>query len=238
MGILYLGHPAASYDGDPAELVDLWVHDPSSSTEPWTLRKSAYCKESSLNAQDFSSRVLQQLGPVVLLEPIQARSRQEIMLRLGGRVPVIVAAAYSSEELSATINIAISDFEAGLPNEALDVVVALLLMQKLERELMWAGNAKGYMWNDLLAKGRGLDEKYACRLPVVISVLLNQGGFLVFKTSKGKRKYALNSAKRIEIYSILKSRIFPPLLQASLVKHAQTERVRVLDENRVGETND
>lgn len=234
MGVVYLGHPVGLYNGDPASLADLWTDEPARYGESWSLQRRNYAKDSALNAQDFCSLVLQTLGPVVLLQPLQARSLQEIMLRLGGRVPVVIAEVFCIEDLNEAIASAILDFAAGLPNESLDVVVALLLMQKLDRELMWAGNAKGYMWNDLLAKGRGVDEKYACRLPTVISVL-NQGELLVFKTSKGKRKYALNPDKRPEIHKILNNRKFPPQMQGALVKNAQTEKVRVLDNNRVGD---
>lgn len=181
-----------------------------------------------MDARDFTSRVMQSRGPVLLLEPIQSNSRLEILRRLGGKVPIRVTAIQTVVDLESSIAQAIADFEAGEPRISLDIAVALLLMHKLDRNHMWAGNAKGYMWSDDIPNGRGLDQQYSSRLSVVFNALL-QGDFLTFKTSKGKRKYALNPSRRPEIHEILRQRKFPSATESSLLRNKETESVRVLD---------
>lgn len=228
MVTLYLGHPASSYVGDPASLVTGWANTPGAIRDSLSLRRREYSADYSLNAQDFCSMVLQDIGPVLLLQPIQARSAQEIMRRLGGRVPIGEVSITSMAELDTAIAQATSDFEAGEPRVALDIAVALLLMHKLDRNHMWAGNAKGYMWAADIPKGRGLDQKYAPRLPVVINALI-QGELLTYKTSQGKRKYALDPTMRANIHDILRTRKFPEATETSLLRHRETESIRVLD---------
>lgn len=234
MGILYLGYPAPNYNGDPASLVTVLVNTPASLKGSWLLRVRKYAADCSLNAQDFCSTVLQEPGPVLLLEPIQSISRQEVVRRLGGRVPVAAVLVTCIGELEAAVTQAIKDFEAGEPRIALDVAVALLLMQKLNRNNMWAGNAKGYMWAADIPKGRGLDQKYAPRLSVVMNALL-QGGMLTFKVSQGRRKYALNPEMRANIHEILRTRKFPELTETSLLRNKDMESVLVLDAHPVDE---
>ena len=57
------------------------------------------------------------------------------------------------------------------------------------------------MWYNDLAKGRGVDERYAEIAHVVANDLLQQQ-LLIFKTSQGKKKYALNPARTPEVHAV------------------------------------
>lgn len=236
MGLVYLGHPIPAYEGDPSTLVTRWISLPAAQRRGWDGRARAYARDASINAQDFCSMVLQSPGPVVLLRPIQNGSLEEIRRRLGARVPVFIEDATSDAELSGIIEKAVGAFEAGEPLIALDLVVALLVMEKLDQEHMWGGYAKSYMWADDISKGRGVSEKYALRVPHVINVLF-QRGILIQKTSQGAKKYALNPDRRQEIHEWLRQRKLPQDVEGPLLRHPVLESVRALDSLSTHEPN-
>ncbi len=224
---LYIGHPASQYDGGPRALVQLCAKD-LDAHGGWPLRPHEYAANFSLNARNFCSMVLQSLGPVLLINPVKRETVEHIRLRLGARVPVIVEDIASVEELREAIRRVCRQHEDGEPLMALDVVVALLMLRKLDLERMWAGNSKGYMWVSDIPKGRGLDEKYRGRVDNVLNILLMQG-LLIFKISNSKRKYALNPERRTEIYEFLRNRKFSDDIQRVLLRYGTVESVRVLD---------
>ncbi|MDN5780612.1 MAG: hypothetical protein L0H23_01090 [Luteimonas sp.] len=194
----------------------------------WEVHVTHYASDTSVNVGDFSSRVLSAPGPVLLLQPIQRNSRIEIHTRVGGSLPVLVEEAYELAHLSQFINGAITAFNDGVPQVPLDRAAALMLMHKLDKNHMWAGNAKGYMWAADLSKGRGYDEQYADRLPLVLSILSREG-LLVSKPSQGKKKWALNRARRADIYEIMRTQRFPDNAQRSLGANATLISARALD---------
>src|SRR3990167_2580587 len=227
MTILYLGHPVREYEGDVvADVVEEFVA--SFTRMGWEIRPSCYVRQKSLDARDFTSMVLQQPGPVLLLGPVQQRVVELVRQRIGTRTTVDLATIFDRDALTEAVDQAIAAFDAGEPRLSMDVVVALLMIRKLAREQMWSGNAKGYMWADDIPKGRGLDEKYAARVPNVVNVLLNHG-YLVRKTSQHTSKYALNPERRAEIHGILRDRRLPRNVEAPLARGALQESVRALD---------
>lgn len=227
MGNIYVGYPSLKYDNSPASLLELCQQQPEL-YGCWRLRLCAYKPDASLIARDFCSMVLQSPGPVVLLRQVKNSTLEEIRSRLGARVPVMVEEIAAIEDLLAALNQAIQQFESGEPLLALDLAVAFLMVRKLDQEHMWTGNAKGYLWAGDIPKGRGLDAKYEPRVANVLNILLQQG-IVVFKTSNGKKKYALNPLRREEIYEILRNRKFPDTIERPLLRHPALESVRALD---------
>ena len=224
---IYVGHPVDKYPNSPAECVNMCLAHPEW-YPGWQLRPKPYQANASLNINDFCSAVLQAQGPVVLLQRVQNTTFTGIRGRLGSRVPVLLDTITTAADLQRVIANAIDVFTRGEPLLPLDMVVALLLMRKLDREHMWTGNAKGYMWVSDLPKGRGLDIKYEPRVANVLNILLMQG-IVVYKTSNSKKKYALNPERREEIYKILKDRKFPLAIENVLLRNPATETVRALD---------
>lgn len=227
MGNIYVGYPALQYNNSPASLLGLCQQQPEAYGH-WTLRLCPYLPDTSLIARDFCSKVLQAPGPVVLLRQVKTSTIVEIRRRLGARVPVMVGDVAAIEDLLAILNQAVQQFEGGEPLLALDLVVAFLMIRKLDQEHMWTGNAKGYLWAGDIPKGRGLDTKYEPRVGNVLNILL-QHEIVVFKISKGKKKYALNPERREEIYEILRNRKFPDHIERILLRHPALETVRALD---------
>lgn len=227
MGYIYIGYPAEQYENSPAALVELCRTHPEWCGE-WQLRPRKYEPDSSLNARDFCSMVMQSPGPVVMLQRVQARTVEEVRRRLGSRLPIVLNSISTLEELQAVIRTAVEHFQSGEPLLALDIVVALLMIRKLDQEHMWTGNSKGYMWFEDIPKGRGLDLKYEPRVGNVLNILYMRG-VVVYKTSNSKKKYALNPQRREEIYAILQTRKFPPDIEGPLLRNPGQESVRALD---------
>lgn len=226
---LHIGHPIEPYAIGLREITIAFAKADFVRLCPgWTSRISEYDSKNSLSARDFCSAVTGQPGPALLLRPIQARTLQEIRARLEGRQIVFPVEAYDAEALTLAVQEIQALHAAGEPLLPLDHVVALLLMRKLDRERMWTGNSKGYMWRDDLPNGRGVDEKFRPRVQDVVNILL-QNDVLVFKTSNGGKKFALNPLMREEIYEILKTRTFPARLALIFSRQAQTASARELD---------
>lgn len=223
----YIGHPASAYEGDPASLVSQCNLRPELHGG-WVLRPRTYDVRASLNARDFCSSVLQNPGPVLLLEPVQRSVIEDVRVRLRGRVPVVVETVGEVVELRAAILRVGESYDQGEPLLPYDVVVALLIMRKLDQERMWAGNSKGYMWADNVRKGRGLDEKYEPRVAHVLNVMI-QHGIIEPKTSNSKSKYALNPLRREEIYDCLRKRQLPEAVERILSRNGAVESARALD---------
>ena len=227
MGIIYIAHPLGQYDGSSASFVQTCANNPKWNAE-WQFSLHQYENNSSLIAKDFCSLVLQSPGPVVMVRPVQARTLEEVRVRIATRLPIMAVDVASAADLEEFIDAAIAQFSNGEPLVALDIVVAFLLVRKLDQERMWAGNAKGYMWASDIPKGRGIDIKYESRVPNVLNILLSHE-LIFYKISNSKKKYALNPEKRVEIYEILKSRIFPPEIERPLLRHPDQVSVRALD---------
>lgn len=227
MKFLYLGHPARGYDGDLGSIAEACALEPAGHGN-WVLRCCPYDVNASLNARDFCSQVLQSPGPVLLLRPVQSRTLELIRQKLSGRVPVEVQALTTTEELQAAVFAIGKRFDGGEPFLPLDLVVALLMLRKLDKEHMWGGNAKGYMWVDDIPKGRGLDEKYAARVPHVLNILY-QHDLLIQKKSQTSKKYALNPAFKDVIFEALRDRWFPEDVLKPLIRCGAEETIRSLD---------
>lgn len=227
MGIFYIGHPRDQYDGSPVECVRSCVQNPALHGG-WPIRAKEYLPDASLNARDFCSMVLQAVGPVVLIQSVKQSTIEEVRARIGERVPVLVECIGCAADLRVVLAKAQAQFISGEPQVALDVIVGLLMIRKLDQERMWTGNAKGYMWASDIPKGRGLDVKYAPRVPHVLNILL-QHEIVVYKTSNGKKKYALNPDRRGEIYGVLRDRKLPPEVNRLLLRYSENETVRALD---------
>ncbi|WP_186210705.1 hypothetical protein [Burkholderia gladioli] len=227
MDVVYVCHAASQYDGDVAALVAECVREPDAHGG-WVIKEAIYDHNAGLNVVDLNARVRQTPGPVLLMRPVKNGTLELVRAKLGGLVPVLVAEAYEIGALRAAITDICRRHEGGEPHEALSVILALLLMRKLDQEHMWTGNAKGYMWASDIPKGRGVDVKYAGEVPHLLNTL-QQAEILVFKISNSKRKYALNPDKRELIYDCLRRRRLPDDLHRKLSRSNEIESVRLLD---------
>jgi hypothetical protein len=182
----------------------------------------------SLTTRDLTSLVISRKGPVLFLRPVQTKAVADVRLRLEGTVSILIREAFDLPSIKEHAEEARVAHEAGEPRISRNKVISLLLMRKLDREHMWAGNDKGYMWHDDLPKGRGIDEKFT---PIIahITNLLLQHDLLVRKTSKSTSKYALNPARRKEIHEILRTRSFTGAIAETFGRDRFDESVRELD---------
>jgi len=228
MKYLYLGHPPHHYDDDLGDIAERFVQK-APKDAGWAIRSCPYEDfNQSLNVQRFAALVFQNPGPILLMRPVQAKTVELIRGKLGGRLPIEVRDIETAEALRDAVIAVEQKFDAGEPFISLDLIVALLLIRKLDKERMWGGNAKGYMWAEDIPNGRGLDEKYAGRVPHVLNILLQQE-LLISKKSGSSKKYALNPDTREAIYDALRSRILPGKAQGYLTRGDTEESIRALD---------
>ena len=189
-----------------------------------------YDIENSFRVIDIVSQVIQVPGPVILVEKVQSRARELLRQHLRSRSVVVVTPCADSTDLYEAVQTARVRFESGEPFLPRKLVVAILLLQKLERGHYWGGNAKRYMYQADLAKARGVDEKFANITPQVANDLLLKD-VLIKKPSGGKVKYALNPDRKAEIYAIIERREFlNGDLERVLLKDKEEVSARELDE--------
>lgn len=180
-------------------------------------------------------RVLNKPGPVVLLEKVQRRALEDLRQRLRTRAVILVPMVTEAEGLWETLEDARERFQSGEPFLPRKFIVAVLIVRKLRKGNYWGGKEKGYLWHDDLAKGRGLDERYADIAHVVANDLL-QHGILIFKTSQGKKKYALNPAGKPEVHAIANDGTFRnERLEAILMKDKEEVSAYLLYEPRTAQ---
>lgn len=200
---IYLLHPNATYLPDAAE----WVQEVEvilAQEDSWQgcrLVVTPYDEQNRFVAQLVAVQVHNKPGPVVLLENVQGKSLRELKSRLRTRAIIMVQSVMDSASLWEVLEEARRRFDLGEPFLPRKFVVAVLIVRKLRKGNYWGGNAKGYLWYDDLAKGRGVDERYADIAQVVANDLL-QHKILIYKVSQGKKKYALNPAIKPEIHAI------------------------------------
>lgn len=226
-GCLYLCHPREKYLPGVGDSVRAGIKT-AEAWDGWKIQRHEYDINNSLRAQTVEAQVIARPGPVLLLTPVQSTLVEELRMRLRGRVSVLMRDCFDEASLLNSMEEARNQYEAGDPQLAHNYVVALLVMRKLDRELRWAGNAKGYMWMDDIPKGRGIAEDLSSSVAHCINVL-QQHDMLVWKTSQSSRKYALNPQRRAEIYEILRSRVFPDGLMKVLSRDQRTISARSLD---------
>lgn len=203
------------------------VGDPA--WDGWHLCKWEYDHRSALQINDFVSAVLSDIGPCVICRPVQASVLAAVQRKLAARTVVLPPGEIvSSDDLWLNLVDAREKFLSGDPYLPQKMVVALLLLAKLERHQMWGGNAKGYMWLDVLCKGRGLDEQFSGALPAVLNELIS-AEYVIHKTSQGNKKYALNPGKRPEIAGFIETREFNGDLERILFRDRTLVSARDLD---------
>lgn len=200
---VYLLHPTSVYLPE----INAWVHEVESllrddpSWAEWDLLAYPYNNQNSFDIQPMFVRVLNKPGPVILLENVQAKALGDLREKLRTHVVVILRTVTDSTDLWDVVAEARRRHEKGEPILPRKLVVAVLIVRKLRKLSRWAGNAKGYLWHFDLAKGRGVDERFADVVHEVTNDLLLHE-VLVNKTSQGQQKYALNPNRKPEVHAI------------------------------------
>ncbi len=222
---VYLLHPTPQFIPDIgdwiAEVEDLVRAEPG--WNGWSIHAIAYNKNNGFEVQPLFVRVLQKPGPVLLLESVQNKALAALREKLGTLVVVIVRSVGDAIELWEALEEAKRRHSAGEPLLARKMVVAVLIVRKLRHLNRWAGNDKGYLWQYDVAKGRGIPANLADITQEVVNDLLLHH-ILVYKTSQGLKKYALNPKLKKEVHAIADSGVFQN-------KHLETVLLR--DRNQV-----
>jgi hypothetical protein len=166
------------------------------------------------------------------MENVQRKALEDLRHRLRTRAVVMVKSVADSTDLWEALDEAKRRFDSGEPFLPRKFVVAVLIIRKLRKGNYWAGKQKGYLWREDLAKGRGLDERYADIADVVANDLL-QHEILIPKTSQGTKKYALNPARKPEVHAIANDGIFwNKKLEKILMKDTDEVSAYLLNEPR------
>ena len=227
---IYLCHPNSRQN----PMMESWVREIREviSEDPawsgWSLHSYEYDLSCSVSINDVAATVKGAIGPCVLLRDVQQRVVVELRERLAGRAEVPVESFQDVTDILSILQAARDQHLRGEPRLPRKLVVALLLVAKLQRHNMWGGRNKGYMWASDLPKGRGLSEEFADQLPEVIGDLYSDS-LLIQKPSGGRRKYALNPNRRREIHGILRTRKFSERLHRILSRSPRLTSARHLD---------
>lgn len=211
----WVGEVREAMAGDPA-----WAG--------WELKVWEYDMSAAVRISDVASLINAAIGPCVLLRNVQERVIVELRERLYGRAVVLVGNPSDSTDILGLLDEARVLHQGGEPMLPRKLVIALLLIAKLERHQMWGGKNKGYMWASDLPKGRGLDEQFADQVPAAIHDLFTHG-LLMQKPSNGKSKYALNPDHRTAVHTALRTWRFPGGLHQILARDERLASARHLD---------
>jgi hypothetical protein len=234
---LYLLHPVEQYLPGAAEWVAevraILQEDPA--WNDWDFFIAPYDERNSFHVQPLFVRVLTKQGPVVLVESVQRKALEELRRRLRTRAIVMTEFVGDSTDLLGVLVESRRRFDSGEPFLPRKFVLAVLIVRKLRKGNYWAGKEKGYLWHDDLAKGRGVDERYADIAHVVANDLL-QHEILIFKTSQGKKKYALNPDRKPEVHAIANDGTFwNERLEEILMADTQEVSAYLLNEPRTAQ---
>lgn len=122
----------------------------------------------------------------------------------------------------------------GEPELPRRLVVAILMIAKLERMHYWGGNAKNFMSVAKLAKGNGLDEIYAGTardIAEYLSAATRSVRLMSNKLGDGSPKYACNNERRTSIYRFLTEwKIDDQEVMNWLTRDASKVSIRELDD--------
>src|SRR6266699_2809724 len=113
--VVYLCHPPDRYVPGIRDVVSAAIVAVSALPE-WgksSVRVVVYDASASLRVTDLCSQVLGEVGPVILLDPVQARVFELLQERLGTRTTILRAAAYSDAEVVALLSQAKTIHESG-----------------------------------------------------------------------------------------------------------------------------
>lgn len=233
---IYLGYPNERYFPSMPGWVDEARQAMSMDSEwaGWTLIAWEYDMSCSMSINDATAVIKSAVGPCVLLRNVQNRVLIELRERLQHQTMVLTGKVDGPETILTLLENARDLHIAGEPMLPRKLIIALLLFGKLERHQMWAGKNKGYMWASDLGKGRGIDKEFADQLPAVINDLYLHE-ILIRKKSGGKNKYALNPARRREIYEMCGTLKFPEKLHEILYRDTRVASARHLDSIRTDE---
>jgi hypothetical protein len=207
---VYLFHPTTVYLPGITD----WVREiesrlrGESSWDKWDLLPFPYNTRNSFDIQPLFVRVLNKPGPVVLLKKVhankespRAKAVNDLRVKLWAHSIVILREVGNSTDLWKSVEEARRLHEAGEPLLPRKFVVAVLIVRKLRKQNKWGGKDKGYLWHYDLARGRGVDDRFADIVHEVANDLCLQE-ILINKTSQGERKYALNPDRKAEVHAI------------------------------------
>lgn len=178
---------------------------------------------------DRVSLVVANLGPVVVVEPVQTPCRELLRTRLRARTIVVTGCIGDSTDLLDLVQTAQTRFDSGEPYLPRKYVAAVLIVRKLESGHYWGGKNKGYMYASDLPKGRGVPDEFASISAEVANDLLLKD-ILIKKPSGGKSKYALNPDRKSEVYAICENAEFLDVsLRDALCRDTDEVSARLLD---------
>lgn len=196
----------------------------------WSLVTLPHDHDSGFNINDRYATICGDLGPVLVVQPVQKSVSTRLRDRLQPRVVVLEIAIGCCEDIWSALADLRVKHDAGEPLLPIKYVAAMHVLWKLSRERRWGGNAKSYMWADDLPKGRGMPEDVA---DVVLEVAsdLHLAGFLAHKRSKTGVKYCLNPDQQAVIYEIMDRPRYPDdRLPMAVRKGVRQVSSRLLDD--------
>lgn len=202
----------------------------SSDWDGCTVTPREYDLQAAFNVPTISDLILQDPGPVVVIEKVQQSLRSRLEAIVASKVVLTCAAVAGEDDLWRILETAREQHEDGLPRIPLREVIAYLILRKLAAQGNWGGQAKNkaFLWVDDLPNG-GFPKDICDRRKILdVAHRLCNEGILVMK--EGKDKIGLGD--KAVVQPILDNRSFAsmPALRKFFEKEPTRVSCRILDQ--------
>lgn len=209
---LHILHPARSRAPHLtewlAEVEDVLRSDPI--WDSCRLHRTECNVQAGFDVPTFYDRVMRTMGPIIVIEKVQAPLLERLKQMVGRRISVYPIEPQCSEDIWQQCEVARMGFEDGEPRIPQRELIAFLIVRKLERLKRWGGTSlnKNFLWaHDLPNGGFPKDECTPREILDVADALVNAGVLSPYsKVSKGETKYALGPPETVA--RILESKAF------------------------------
>jgi hypothetical protein len=172
------------------------------------LHRTECTLEARFNVPTLCESVSRALGPVVVIQKVQAGLLDQFKKKMCRRASVYAISPQGPEDIWQACEVARMGFEDGEPRISQREVIAYLIVRKLERQKMWGGVAlnKNFLWQDDLPKGGFPKDLCDAREILEVADVLATADILSRKTSQGEMKYALGTHE--VVWQILSAKAF------------------------------
>ncbi len=164
------------------------------------VRSSLYDLQGGFNVPTVSGDIRANLGPVIVVEPVQLRLRQRLQEIVGRDCSFYPIRVTCGEILCQLCQLVRHEYEGGEPRILRREALAYLIVRKLQRLDKWGGESlnKNFLWKADLPRGGFPKEILDHREIYAVADTLVRQGILTTKDSKTSLKYALGDKREVQ----------------------------------------
>ena len=191
-----------------------------------------YDDQAAFNVPTVFGIINQALGPVILLQKVQARVREQLEKMLQRNVKFYLVNAGCPEDVWEICEIARQEYEGGEPTVPLREAIAFLIMKKLKKKGRWGGtNNKNFLTCGDLPSGGFPKDIITPRDVIDVANALVLRNLLQTKVGGGETKYALGEMRVVQPIFDDRSFISQPALRRFFERVPKRVSIRTFDYN-------